>query len=686
MFTAIIQARFSSSRLPGKVLKTLRGKSMLEFELNRLKKSKKITNLIVATSTDESDDAVEALAIKLRLKCFRGSLLDVLDRFYGASQLTTDPNIIRLTGDCPFHDPELIDAALEYFESTGLDFLTNTVEPKFPDGFDFWVFKRELLEEAWAKATKFSDREHVTTYMINNRDSFNFSNYSAQKDYSHLRLTVDEAKDFELISKIAEYFNNDDFNYNEIIDFLEKNPELAKSNTQFKRDEGLDKSIQKDSNNLDYTITKSLEACEKAKKLISGRTGLLSKRPDMFSEGAWPGYFSKAQGAFVWDLDDNRYIDMSIGGIGATVLGYAHPEVDQAVKKSIANGVASSLNCIEELELAEKLISHHPWANKARFTRSGGEAMTVATRVARAYSNKEKIAFCGYHGWHDWYLAANLTKDSLGGHLLPGLEPLGVPESLKGTAIPFGYNNFTELLDIISKNEIGAIIMEPIRNIEPENNFLENVRKLATDKNIPLIFDEISAGYRIRTGGAHLSFNVIPDIAVFSKAIGNGYPIGAVIGKSDFMNPSENSFISSTCWTERVGPTAALATINFFEKNNVGERLVLSGEAIQLVWKELAQKHDLSIHIGGLAPLSHFAFDHQEHLSLKALYIQFMQEQGFLASNIFYAMDSHLPWHIEAYKEATDLSFEKIKEIINQNKINESLKGKPANAGFKRLT
>jgi glutamate-1-semialdehyde 2,1-aminomutase len=178
-------------------------------------------------------------------------------------------------------------------------------------------------------------------------------------------------------------------------------------------------------------IQKSLETQRKAQILIPGMTQLLSKRPDMFAPGVWPGYFSKAKGVEIWDLDGNRYIDMSIAGIGANVLGYADPDVDAAVRSAIDAGVSSSLNCPEEVELAELLCDLHPWADMVRYARTGGESMAIAVRIARAYTGKDKIAFCGYHGWHDWYLAANLgTENALGEHLLPGLSPIGVPKGL----------------------------------------------------------------------------------------------------------------------------------------------------------------------------------------------------------------------------------------------------------------
>jgi len=347
-------------------------------------------------------------------------------------------------------------------------------------------------------------------------------------------------------------------------------------------------------------IQKSLAIQERAKKIIPGMTQLLSKRPDMFSYGVWPGYFSKAKGVEIWDLDGNKYIDMSIGGIGANVLGYADQDVDKAVHAAIDAGTSSSLNCPEEIELAELLCSIHPWAQMVRYARTGGESMAVAVRIARAFKGKDKIAFCGYHGWHDWYLSANLgTENALGEHLITGLSPAGVPRGLTGTALPFRYNHLEELGKIIQENgkDIAAIVMEPIRDHKPENGFLEGVREIADKSGAVLIIDEISAGLRMNSGGAHLVLGVEPDIAVFSKALGNGYPIAAIIGKSKVMETAQRTFISSTYWTERIGPTAALSTLRKHQRLNAGIHLMEIGQLVQDGWKGVAAKNNLELRL-----------------------------------------------------------------------------------------
>ncbi len=436
-------------------------------------------------------------------------------------------------------------------------------------------------------------------------------------------------------------------------------------------------------------ISKSLKMQERARKRIPGMTQLLSKRPDMFAPGVWPGYYSKAKGVEVWDLDGNRYIDMSIGGIGANVLGYADPEVDAAVRKAVDNGSSCSLNCAEEVMLADLLCEIHPWAEKVRLARTGGESMTIAVRIARAYTGKDKIAFCGYHGWHDWYLSANLgTEDALGEHLMPGLDPCGVPKSLTGTAFPFSYNNIDELKAIIArhKDDLAAIVMEPIRSEQPKHGFLEDVRKLADGIGAVLIIDEISAGFRMYSSGAHMELGLTPDIAVFSKALGNGYPIAAIIGKGEVMEAAQSTFISSTMWTERIGPAAALATINKHRKFNVGEHLQDINELVNEGWSHLAQKNALKIKVSEKQGVStHFSFEYDNAMAMKSLFVQLMLERGFLVSNFFYVMYAHQKHHVNKYLEAVNEVFAEISKANQTGNLEKLLKGRPASTGFKRL-
>ena len=377
----------------------------------------------------------------------------------------------------------------------------------------------------------------------------------------------------------------------------------------------------------------------------------------MFLPDEWPSYYSRAEGSRIWDLDGRCFLDMSYSGIGACVLGYADPDVNRAVCATVSAGSMTTLNCPEEIELADLLCEIHPWADMARFTRSGGEAMAVAIRISRAHSGRDKIAFCGYHGWHDWYLAANLASaDHLEGHLLPGLDPAGVPKNLAGTAMPFHYNCPEELEAIVHVHgsELAAVVMEPMRSQRPRDGFLHRVKELARDCGAVLVFDEITAGWRMNSGGLHLLQGVDPDVAVFAKAIANGFPMGAVIGTATVMQAAQSTFISSTAWTERTGPAAALATIRKHRALNVSERLIASGRKIQDIWSRAAASAGLPITVSGLPPLSHFQFDLPDAQACRTLFTQYMLERGFLATNAFYANFAQTEQDIASLRRSYD--------------------------------
>lgn len=415
----------------------------------------------------------------------------------------------------------------------------------------------------------------------------------------------------------------------------------------------------------------------------------MSKRAELFLPGQWPSYFKKAKGCEVWDLDGNKYIDMYSMGIGSCILGYADPDVNRAVKKVIDEGSMCTLNSPEEVELAELLLKLHPWADKVRYARTGGEAMAQAVRIARAKSQKDKVAFCGYHGWSDWYLASNLADNkNLDGHLIAGLEPKGVPRGLKGTAIPFHYNKIEELEKIIkNNNDIGVIVLEPIRHQEPKANFLEKIRKIADKTGAVLVFDEVSSGFRFNVGGAHLKYGVNPDIAVYAKAMSNGFPMAAIIGKKEIMESAQDTFISSTYWTERTGPAAAIAVIRKMIKNRVPQKLEKTGKYLIKNLEKIAKKNQIKMEIIGLPALMHFSFGYEnKNQAVQTLFTQEMLKRGFIASSGIYVSYAFQKSHIDKYLKAVDAVFNILAKAIEKNEVEKMLKGPVAQSGFQRLT
>lgn len=432
---------------------------------------------------------------------------------------------------------------------------------------------------------------------------------------------------------------------------------------------------------------KGQDLYKKAKTLIPGGTQLLSKRPEMFLPELWPSYYEKSKGCEVWDLDGNKYFDFTYMGVGTCVLGYSDDEINDAVKSAIDKGSMNTFNAPEEVELAELMISLHPWADMARYTRSGGEALSVAIRIARASSKKDKVMFCGYHGWHDWYLSANLADDAtLDGHLLPGLEPLGVPRGLKSTAIPFNYNNVDEFLSLINKHkgEVGVLVLESVRNDDPTKEFVEILNKTCKEEGIIFIIDEVTAGFRINNGGAHLVYGYNPDIAVFAKGVSNGFPMGIIIGKRNIMQAAQSTFISSTYWTDRIGPTAALTAIKKFIREDVSKHLIKVGKRAREIWENASKNYGVPIKdAGGIYPLSHFAFDNKSPLVMKTLFTQLMLEEGFLATTGLYSSFAHKDEHLNLYEKAVNSVFEKLKNM--QNEPEKFLRAEVCHSGFKRL-
>jgi len=670
---AIVQARMGSTRLPNKVMKPIGGIPMIELLLTRLACAAEVDQIIVATSLDERNRPLIEHVRQLGYTCEQGSENDVLDRYVKAAEKHQADVVVRITGDCPLVDPVLVDEVIRLFKTTNVDYVSNASKPTYPDGLDIEVLTFSALKQASKETNDPFDREHVTPYL---RKPGRFKTASMQytKDLSNLRWTVDEPVDFQVMERVFQHFHpRNNFAWHEVLDLQLQHPELFNSNQHIIRNEGSNMGVGQ-------------KLWKRAKQIIPGGNMLLSKRAEMFLPDQWPAYFSKAKGCKVWDLDGKEYIDMSIMGIGTNTLGYGHPEVDAAVQQTVTAGNMSTFNCPEEVYLAEKLIELHPWADMVRLARTGGEANAIAIRIARAASGKDKVAICGYHGWHDWYLSANLGDDKhLDGHLLPGLEPKGVPRNLQGTVLAFNYNKIEELEYLVNNHDIGVIKMEVMRNDGPRDNFLHKVRKLATEKGIVLVFDECSSGFRQTFGGIHKLFNVEPDIAMFGKTLGNGYAITAVIGKREVMEAAQSTFISSTFWTERIGPTAALKTLEVMAREKSWEQITKTGIDITARWKALSAKHGLSITTSGIPAFTGFSFNSKDALAYKTLITQEMLLKGYLAGTTIYSCIEHTPAVVNSFFEALDPIFALVKECEDGRDVMDLLKGPICHAGFRRL-
>jgi glutamate-1-semialdehyde 2,1-aminomutase len=675
-----VQARLGSSRLPNKVLLPLGDKTVLDHVVERCKKAQFINDVIVCTTTCYTDNDLVDHCTNNNIKYFRGNENNVLDRFYQASRLVDADIIIRCTCDCPLIDYTIIDEMLTTFIVQKLKYYNmkyGNGSCAFPDGFDVEIFTNDILKETWQNATEQYDKEHVTTYMKRNflteqyEININKNTYPLI-DFDNLHLSLDTNDDYVILQRIFLFFQNKNFLLNDILEFLNNvEPSYFNFYSQKKLEKGQDL----------YKI---------AKTIIPGGNQFLSKRPEMYLPDLWPAYYQKAKGIEVITLDGVKMQDFCYMGIGACILGYNNEYVNMEVHKAVERGNATTLNCPSEVKLAQTLCKLHPWADMARFTRTSGEACCVAVRIARAYNKgkRDKVAFCGYHGWHDWYLSANLNEASaLNNHLITGLSTDGVPNALKNTAFPFKYNCFDELKSILDIHpDVGTIIMEPSRSESPKDDFLKKVRALATERNIILIFDEVSSGFRINTGGIHLTFGINPDIAIFGKAIGNGYPIAAVIGTRQIMESAQNTFMSSTNWSEDIGFCAALATIEQYEKHNIGNYLTNLGKYFQKELERIALETCIKITISGLPSMTTFIFNYPESNLIRTLYTQFMLDRNILAKNALYLSYSHNKENIDFYlKNIKEVFTEIVKHINTQTPLRMLLKSDEAHQGFSRL-
>jgi len=432
---------------------------------------------------------------------------------------------------------------------------------------------------------------------------------------------------------------------------------------------------------LSYTLWNRAEAC------IPSGNMLLSKHPDIHLPEGWPTHYDYAKGCMIRTIDGKTYTDLGIMGIGTNILGYNNEKINCRVIEAINKSNMSSLNCPEEVFLAERLLELHSWADKVKFARTGGEANAIAVRIARAATGRDRVAICGYHGWHDWYLAANLKNDNnLEDHLMPGLEPAGVPKVLSGTVSTVTFNDFEELDRVFTDPSLAAFKIEVQRNIPPAKGYLEKIRRLCNENGVVLIFDECTSGFRETFGGIHLKTDVAPDMAVFGKALGNGFAITAVLGKEDVMDCAASTFISSTFWSERIGFVAGLTTLNEMEKVQSWEIVTDLGKYLLKSWDQVATSVGLSITTGSLPAIATFRFNSSRHLAYKTYLTQELLKYGFLGGCLVFLSTAHNSEIIDKYCQMLYTIFQSIK-VFEEEQTPEVkfLEGPICRTPFKRL-
>ena len=435
------------------------------------------------------------------------------------------------------------------------------------------------------------------------------------------------------------------------------------------------------------SVAKSMELYHQAGGIIPGATQLISRRPTRYAYGFSPAFAVSAKGGCFTDVDGNEFVDW-VSGIGAMILGYCDPVVDNAVKSQIDTGTMYSISHPVELELAELLIERIPCAEMVRFAKGGGDACAVSIRIARGTTGKDKILFCGYHGWHDWYLAANLSGEELDDHLFPGIDPIGVPVALKDTAIPFAYGDIDALASLLEQHhgEIAAIMMEPFRSQLPPTGYLQAVRTLANQHGVLLIFDEVSSGFRPTASGAQPLVGVEPDLAVFAKSISNGYPMGAVVGTRQAMQPAAQMFISSTYWSDTLGIQAALTTLKEVERRDVPATIHATGQRLKHDVSNLIQQHSIPATCEGVDWHPYLRFDGGHNTALiNTLFIQEMAKRGVHMNTSFYINAAHGDDEVQKTLKAIDETFLVIRHGLDAEVIPDLVEAIPQTEAFKRL-
>jgi glutamate-1-semialdehyde aminotransferase/spore coat polysaccharide biosynthesis protein SpsF (cytidylyltransferase family) len=583
---AIIQARMGSTRLPGKVLADLGGRPMLERVIQRVRGAQAIDKVIVATTTASSDDAISEFCATNEIGCFRGSEDDVLDRYYKAASIYGAEVIVRVTGDCPLTDSSVIDRILEVFNKGNADYVSNTVRYTYPDGLDAEVFSFAALECAWHEARKKSEREHVTPY-IRHSGKFCVSNVENDVDLSReaFRWTVDDLADLEFTQRIYENFaDRPDFAFQEVLELLERKPELRTLQGKAIMNEGYYSSLYREAGAgaaPTRPIAQSEAWLNRSRRVIPGCAQTFSKSHTQYVRGVSPIFLERGKGCRVWDVDGNIYIDY-IQGLLPNILGYAHDEVNAAVAAQLAQGHSFSLPHRLEVQLAERLTDLIPCAEMVRFGKNGSDATAGAVRAARAYTGRDRVACCGYHGWQDWYIGST-TRNS------------GVPEVVQALTHFFPYNDLPALEKILYEHpdEFAAVIMEPVNFIKPSPGYLHALKDLSHRHGALLVFDEICSGFHFGLGGAQKLFGITPDLACFGKAMGNGFPISCVVGRTDVMKIFDQIFFSFTFAGEIASIAATMKVLDILEKTDALSRMEANGHRLQDGFNALAKQAGL---------------------------------------------------------------------------------------------
>ena len=590
---AIIQARMSSSRFPGKMLQPLAGGTLFSQVVHRLRQAKKLDAIVLATSDQDSDDALAESAKDLGVPVFRGSLDDVLDRFVRAVPAGSS-TVVRVTGDCPLLAPELLDTMLGEFVDNNYDYLSNVSPPSWPDGLDLEIMTAEALRIAHQEASGQHEREHVTPFIRQHPERFSLGNHPCPHgDLSNWHWSVDRPRDLVLVHEIIDALGPS-AQLESIMGLLKERHDLAERSSNDMPNEGAVETFRKDLRRRWPLpkIVRSDEIWQQAQELIPAGTQTLSKGPSQFCQGVGPKYIARAEGCMLYDVDGNAFVDYPMA-LGPITLGHAHPRVNEAVSRQMASGSAYSLMHELEVRLAKRLVDIIPCAEQIRFGKNGSDATSACIRAARALSGRDHIARCGYHGWQDWSIDRSY-----------GIRSRGVPEAVFDLTHPFPFNDLAALESILAEHPCAAVVMECISVEVPEPGYLQGVKELAHKYGALLIFDEVITGFRWARGGAQEYFGVSPDLCAMGKGVANGLPLSIVAGSREAMQAFDEIFFSFTFGGETLSLAAAMATLDVMEEENYWAHIWDLGSRLQKGFDAAAAKHHLAdvAHCAGQAP------------------------------------------------------------------------------------
>lgn len=658
---AIIQARMGATRFPGKVLELLHDKSVLQWVIDACSQISGIDQVVVATSTSKADDLIVEFCQNYSTDYFRGSESDVLGRFYQTAKTFNADIVVRITADCPLLNPQVASQVLWFVSHGHADYASNIMPPSWPDGLDCEAFTMASLETAHKNAVRPSDREHVTPYILNNQYKFKIHNVTSPiPGLENHRWTLDTKEDLAFLNELVKASKKNASTY-DYLQTLKENLHIQQA--PYKRNEGFENSLKAENNScVDFKNSQGL--LKKALKTIPLGSQTFSKSYIQYPLNTSPFFATHGNGAKVWDVDGNEYIDL-VSGLLPVVLGYNDPDVNTAIQTQLNKGISFSLATELEIQLAEKLFSIIPSAEKVRFAKTGTDVTSAAVRLARAYTGRDKMIMCGYHGWQDWSIGTT-TRNK------------GVPKAVSDLTTLVPYNHLEKIEDLLKTEEYAGIIMEPCNMVEPKPGYLQGIKDACERFGSVFIFDEVVTGFRMHLGGAQSYFGVTPHLSCFGKAMGNGMPISAIVGQNHVMEEMEEIFFSGTFGGETLSIAASLATIEKIEKEKVVDYLWSYGESLGSSIKSLIRGNLLEdvIKLTGYDPWQIFQFvdhPHATNFEIKTFFIQEMIRRGILINaslNINFA-HRNLEKHkiINAFEEVLGL----IKESLHNKTLQKNL-------------